>query len=256
VYCVVPSATRLSLEGLAGVDPGSALEVITAGELTAVVSRVRLQEFGSEALKRNLEDLAWVERTARAHDAVLGSMLELDSVVPLRLLTIFTDEAHLVEMLERERDHLVETLDRLRGHAEWSVKLLADPTVLQSELRQRSRELAAVGGGEAKPGTAFFARKKQQRTVREEARALAQTAAVETHDRLRQHAAAARVLPPQHPDLSRRSGEMVLNGAYLVERSRTHAFAGEAEALRERHRGVGLELELSGPWAPYNFVTA
>jgi hypothetical protein len=256
VYCVLRAGEHPSLEEVAGVDPAFGLEVATHGELSALMSRVRLEEFGAEALKRNLEDLAWVERTARAHDAVLARALEADAVVPLRLCTIFTDEAHVRDMLEREREPLLDALERLRGHAEWSVKVLVEPRELEAATRERSPELAATSAAEqASPGRAFFERKKADRGLREEARGLADTSAEEVHTRLRQEAAAATLLPPQHPELSRRSGEMVLNGAYLVHRSRMEEFAAVAGELRDRHSAMGIELEISGPWAPYNFVT-
>jgi hypothetical protein len=256
VYCVVPSGEHPSLDALAGVDPDFDVEVLTHAGLSALVSRVRLEEFGAEALKRNLEDLAWVERTARAHDAVLARALAVDALVPFRLCTIFTDEAHVRDMLEREREPLLKALERLRGHAEWSVKVLADRRKLEAAARERAPALAATSAdveGEA-PGRAFFARKKQDQALREEARAMAEAAADEVHARLRGEAAAATLLPPQHPELSRRSGEMLLNGAYLVRRSRGADFAAVARELGERHRGIGLEVESSGPWAPYNFV--
>jgi hypothetical protein len=258
VYCVVREGEHPSLEGLAGVDAGVPVEVVTHAGLGALMSRVRLDEFGAEALKRNLEDLRWVERTARAHDAVLAGALAADAVVPLRLCTIFNDEAHVRDMLERERESLLGALERLRGHAEWSVKLVADPRKLEAAARARSSAPAGTtADAEAEtPGRAFFARKKVDDALREEARAMAEAAAEEVHDRLQREAAAATLLPPQHPELSGRSGQMILNGAYLADRSRAAEFAAVARELAERHREIGLELELSGPWAPYNFVTA
>src|SRR5919201_2231532 len=125
-YCVIPAGERPPLAGLSGVDPASGVELLTHDPLSALVSSVRLEEFGAEALKRNLEDLAWLERTARAHDAVLGRALAGDAIVPMRLCTIFADEAGVRQMLDRERETLLEVLERLHGHEEWSVKLLAD----------------------------------------------------------------------------------------------------------------------------------
>jgi Gas vesicle synthesis protein GvpL/GvpF len=254
VYCVVRAGARPSLDGLEGVDPGSGVELLTHGNLSALVSGVRLGEFGAEALKRNLEDLAWVERTARAHDAVLARALAADALVPFRLCTIFTDEAHVRDMLERERASLEDALERLHAHAEWSVKLLADLRRLEEGARERSPALAAAEGEGA--GRAFFERKKLDQTARDEAHAMAESAAREVHARLEQEAAASTLLPPQHPELSRRSGQMLLNGAYLVHSSRAAEFASVARELGERHREIGIDLELSGPWAPYNFVTA
>jgi hypothetical protein len=45
---------------------------------------------------------------------------------------------------------------------------------------------------------------------------------------------------------------MVLNGAYLLRRADSGAFAALVEELGRRHADV--ELELTGPWPPYHFV--
>ena len=249
-YAVVGAGERLPL------DEQPDVEVVSQGGLSAIVSRVSLEEFGAEALKRNLEDLEWLERTARAHQAVVDRALTAtDALVPLRLCTIFTDEAHVREMLDREGEVLEEALARLRGHAEWSVKVLADPTALQRAARERSSAAAGVGA-ETSPGRAYLARRKLDRVVRDEARALAEAAVEEIHARLCEQATAATVLPPQRREVSGRAGEMLLNGAYLVPRARASEFGALVAELAAGRRELGLEVELTGPWAPYNFVVA
>jgi hypothetical protein len=47
---------------------------------------------------------------------------------------------------------------------------------------------------------------------------------------------------------------MVLNGAYLVDRASYDVFTAVARELSGQRRELGLDLEISGPWAPYNFV--
>ncbi|MBS1869304.1 MAG: GvpL/GvpF family gas vesicle protein [Actinobacteria bacterium] len=247
VYCVVPAAQVPPLDDLAGVDPGLPVGSLTAGELCAVTSRVRLAEFGEDALRRNLEDLAWVERTARAHDAVLARALSAGAVVPLRLCTIFGDADHVRAMLERERERLHDALERLRGRSEWSVKARAD-------LRRPAPAESGGAAPEQTPGRAFFARKQGDRELRERAAARATAAAQEIHDGLRAEAVDALLLPPQDPALSGRSGTTLLNGAYLVERAREPAFTAAVAQLAARHRDGGVEVDVSGPWAPYNFV--
>ena len=100
-YGVVPSAARLELEDLRGVDGAHPIEVVEQDGLAAITSAVELTDYGEEGLRRHLEDLAWVDRTARAHDAVLDRALATAAVVPLRLCTIFESEAHVRAMLER-----------------------------------------------------------------------------------------------------------------------------------------------------------
>ncbi len=253
VYCVIEAGERPPLEDLQAVDPQFAVELLTHGRLSAVVSPVSLDEFGAEALKRNLEDMSWLERTARAHQSVLERVLANETVVPMRLCTIFSDEAKVRDMLGREEEVLWGALERLRSHAEWSVKVLSDPKTVDSAARARSEALASAesAGG---AGHAYLARKKLERTLRDEAHAMLADATEEIDARLREQAAAATLLPAQSRELSGRSGDMVLNGAYLVHRDRAAAFAAVVEELRERHGELGLELELTGPWPPYNFA--
>lgn len=254
VYCIAPAGEVPSLEGLTGVDPAFEVGCLTQRDLSAVVSSVRPQEFGPEALKRNFEDLAWLERTARAHDTVLARVLVGSAVVPLRLCTIFTDEDGVRDVLRREREPLLAALRHVRGRAEWSVKLLADLSRLKAAVPEPDSVLAEAGAQAS--GRAYFARKQRERVAREDARAMIERAVEETHACLCDQAAAATTLPPQHRQLSGRSGDMVLNGAYLVERSRAATFAAVAKELDARNRELGLTLELSGPFAPYNFVDA
>jgi hypothetical protein len=254
VYCIVPAAEIPTLEGLAGVDSSFDVGCVTEGELSAVVSQVRLEEFSAEALKRSLEDLVWLERTGLAHNAVLARALTGDAVVPLRLCTIFADEEGVRDALRRESDPFLAALRHVRGHAEWSVKVLADPRAVEAAAPER--DSVGVGSGPQTAGHAFFARKKLERVAQDNVRAEIEQAAEETHARLQDRATAATRLPPQDRRVSGRPGQMVLNGAYLVERSRAAEFAELAKELDASHRDLGLAVELSGPFAPYNFVMA
>lgn len=250
VYCVVPADGVPPLDDLTGVDPRFGVGAVALGELCALASRVRLEQFGADALRRNLEDIAWVERTARAHDAVLTRALHADAVVPLRLCTIFADADQVRAMLARERVRLATGLQRLRGRVEWSVKALADRSRLEAAVRERGPAPAVA----VPSGRAFFERKQADRDLLERTRALAATVVEEIHARLSAEADAATRLPPQERTLSRHAGTMLLNGAYLVERSRGAAFSAAVSALAARHRAQGFELDVTGPWAPYSFV--
>ena len=56
----------------AAVDrPAHAPTLIRHGDLAAVVSRVPLADFGEDQLREHLADMAWLERTARAHEQAL-----------------------------------------------------------------------------------------------------------------------------------------------------------------------------------------
>lgn len=256
VYCVMGSETGRSLEGLPGVDAGFGIRAIRHAGMTALASAVPLTEFGAEPLKRNLNDLAWIERTARAHQRVLDRALREATIVPLRLCTVFDDDASVAAMLEREHDVLAGALARLAGRQEWAVKLIADPQGTRDAGRRRAeQEPATAPAGEAsQSGRAYVDRLRRDRAARSDAQRLTRAAAREIHRGLAAQAVAVRVLPKPSRELSDDGGELVLNGAYLVDAEHLVEFRAAATDLANRHRASGVRLEITGPWPPYSFV--
>lgn len=253
-YCVLRTGEP-GVDGLAGID-GGVVERVEARGLAALVSRVPLADFGAGPLRDNLNDLDWLERVARAHEAVLERVLAETTIVPLRLCTIYESEDGVREMLEREHDSLARALDTLAGRQEWGVKVLADEERLTEEARSRSAEAAALedeldartGGG------AYMLRRRLERHVRDAADALASELAEQVHAQLQDWASDAVALAPQNPELSGREGSMLMNGAYLVETERVDGLRALVSDLEERHRPLGVRIELTGPWPPYNFL--
>ncbi|HXV93567.1 MAG TPA: GvpL/GvpF family gas vesicle protein, partial [Pseudonocardia sp.] len=84
-------AGREELAGLVGVD-GAPVRALVAGGLAAAVSSVDPGRFDEEALRRGLEDLAWLEEIARAHHHVVDVLGRGQAVAPMRLATIFVDD--------------------------------------------------------------------------------------------------------------------------------------------------------------------
>jgi hypothetical protein len=249
LYCVTRDGDPLP-DNLAGVHPEHAVERVERGGLAALVSRVPLSEFGEEALRRNLNDLPWLERVARSHEAVLERALEHATIVPVRLCTIFDDEQAAARMLDEQRSELEAALDALAGRREWSVKLLVDRAAL---------EAAAGGedpGDDTAPGSGaeYMLRRREERRTRELAQRLAAELAEDVHSHLRERASDAVVNAAQNRDLSGHEGDMLLNGAYLVEDAEVERLRAAVAELQDRHRALGARLVLSGPFPPYNFV--
>jgi hypothetical protein len=142
----------------------------------------------------------------------------------------------------------------VQGRAEWAVKIILDP----ARAGATGTEPGAPPAGETGPssGRDYLARKRHERTTREDLLAQIDAAVRDAHEQLRRHARASALLRPQNTELSGRRGRMVHNGAYLVDAGQADDFAAAARELAEAQRSRGLELEVTGPWAPYNFVTA
>ncbi|MEU5725707.1 GvpL/GvpF family gas vesicle protein [Micromonospora sp. NPDC047738] len=242
LHGVVAEADPATLAGLTGIA-GTPVRTLAAAGLLAVVSDAPLAEYGEEALRRNLEDLAWLERAARSHHAVVDALSRAGAVVPARLATVYHDDQRAARALVERRDELTSTLARLTGREEWGVKGYVVPGATP-----RAEE--PVGGGGA--GAAYLRRRKAQLSAREEGRRVAAEAAATVHTALAGYAVAARRHAPQDRRLSGAATAMVLNGAYLIDRDGLAAFSALIGALADRHPEI--RLELTGPWPPYSFV--
>jgi Gas vesicle synthesis protein GvpL/GvpF len=254
-YCVATAGEPLP-EGLSGVHADGEVHRLEHAGLVALASQVPLAEFGEESLRRNLNDLEWLERVARAHEAVLERTLETATIVPLRLCTIFEDEDGVRRMLDDQRGAFTAALDLLAGRQEWGVKLLVERETLEAAAREQLGEEGSSAEEHDSPtaGGAYLQRRRLERRVREEADRLAVAVAEEVHARLQDWASDAVLNPPQNRDLSGHEGEMLLNGAYLVETPKVERLRALVAELEDRHRALGVRLEMTGPWPPYNFV--
>ncbi|NMH96204.1 GvpL/GvpF family gas vesicle protein [Pseudonocardia sp. K10HN5] len=239
VYAVTDAGRSGELAAVPGVT-GAPVRRITADGLTAVVSTVDGTEFGEEALRRNLEDLTWLEQVARAHHGVVGAVARQGPAAPLRLATVYFGDDNVRALLGEHRARFAAALDRIRGRAEWGVKAYGRPQADEPTV-------TAPGAG---PGTNYLMRRRAERDRAARSLQAARDQAGRVHERLAGLAVASRVYPPQDPRLSGRRDEMVLNAAYLVP-------GGDGDAVRglvDSCDAPALRLELTGPWAPYSFA--
>jgi hypothetical protein len=97
-------------------------------------------------------------------------------------------------------------------------------------------------------------RKRTERERRVRASDAAEEAASSIHERLCTVADDAQVIALQRPEASGHSGEMILNGVYLVADDTLESFLEEVRALQAEFGSEGVELAPTGPWPAYNFV--
>ncbi|MGK8501001.1 GvpL/GvpF family gas vesicle protein [Nocardia asiatica] len=238
------SAELGELTGVAG-EP---VRSVVSDDLTAVVGSVPLEVFGEQPLRRHLEDLDWLEGTARAHDAVVSALVRHGPTVPLRLATVFLDDDRVRDLLEQRRADFAEALALVSGRTEWGVKAYGDRAALTAAVA----EARAAEGSAKGTGAAYLARRRAQLSAQETVERDAAERAEAIHTRLVHHAAAGRRQALTDPALSGRRDWLVLNGTYLVDDDRADDFAATVTALGAEFPGI--RLELTGPWPPYSFA--
>ncbi|GAA3242766.1 GvpL/GvpF family gas vesicle protein [Nonomuraea helvata] len=264
VYAVARSAVECPCEGVAPV------RTIAGAGLVAYVSTVPLGEFGEGPLRRSLEDLDWLAVTARAHHRVVEAVAAATPTAPVRLVTVYADDAQVRDLLERRRDDFLEVLSHVTGRREWGVKAYVSPSASSSspaigdghrgtgsgDPRAGDGDPRAgdgdprAGDGVRKPGTAYLQRRQASLRGRERLRRQIAGRAEHIHAALSSLAVASCRHRAQDPQLSGRNEAMLLNGAYLVDEGRDEEFAATVGSLG----GDGVEVRLTGPWAPYSFT--
>lgn len=258
VYAIAEHADQTGLGDVAGVGAGPVHTVEAAG-LTAVTQTVPLGEFGEAALRRNLEDLDWLEGVARAHHAVIGAVARQGPLVPMRLATVYRTEASLKGMLEEHGSEFREALRRIGTRKEWGVKIYATPESGQGGAqRERAAGRAAARPGSQARGTgagagaAYLRRRRDELSAAKETRRSAMASTRAVHDQLSRLAGQARLHPPQAPQLTGSKEPMLLNAAYLLDDAEVERFRAAVAALAKEHPGI--RLQMNGPWPPYSFT--
>jgi hypothetical protein len=235
VYGVVSASTQPDGTGI-GARP---VELVAEGDVGALASSVPAGEFGEAALRERLEDRAWLERTAREHEEALERALAATAVIPFRLCTVYESRDGLREFLSAHGPALASLLRRLDGRVELGVKAYFAE--------------APAATAEPQSGREYLLRRQREREAAEEAARFKVECARASHERLAAAAEEARANPPQPPELSGRTDEMLLNGAYLVRRDDRRLTDAVAE-LESLYGPRGVTYEITGPWPPYNFV--
>ena len=248
LYAVTDADAEFAAGDLTGVS-GERVRPVQAAEFTAIVSDVAEPEFGEAALRRNLEDLHWLEKTAREHHGVIEALASRGPVVPMRLATVYDSDAGLASTLEERAADLQRALSRVRACREWGVRgYVTEPAAGDTG----PGEGGPADGQAAGPGAAYLQRRRTQLNARENLRREAMSSAQAIYAELSHHSAAARMYPPQSPELSGQAASMVLNAAYLVTDDGTREFKAAITALTDRYRS--LQLVVTGPWPAYSFV--
>jgi hypothetical protein len=249
VYCLIAAdrrpAMRRRFTRLPGMGPLRLLDV--GRDLWLVVATAPLDRYGEATINRKLSDLDWVSRAAVAHEAVVESFIDQRAVLPMKLFTIFISDDRALDEVRGDRRRVDAMVKRVANHVEWGVRVtLLHPGAKPAPSRRASSLKAAP------TGVSYLSRKKAQRDAAVELAEQARETVAELYDRL---AARSRLAKRRMASqLPAQGGPLLLDGAFLVPRSRAAAFRALVTREARRLGGVGYQITVSGPWPPYTFV--
>ncbi|MFJ3502730.1 GvpL/GvpF family gas vesicle protein [Streptomyces sp. NPDC090135] len=229
----------------AGSPPTDPIRTTAPAPVAFVVSRVASDEFDERTLKARFEDLEWLEGVARAHHEVVQTVARHDTVLPLRLATVYQNDDRARGALAAQHHVFAERIALLRDRSEFGVKLYISPTG-PSEPREDT------AGASLGPGKAYLRSRRAQHSAQQVRYRHAQEAA-DRVEALASRFSTHRVRHPAQRGALAGPEENVLNDAYLVPHDRAEEFRTALTAAVEGLNGV--RVEVTGPWAPYSFAT-
>jgi hypothetical protein len=239
IYCIVDWEEGGPAANFGNIGIGeNAVFTIAHKDIAAVVSSIPFKQMES-----NLNDIM-------AHQRVVEAAREARTVLPVRFGVILKNDEGIKKLLASSYKDYSSKLATLRGKDEIGIKVLLNKTSLRKieamaeqteEIRKIKQEISA-----AKPGTSYFMKLRLQDAMKNETLLRIDRMVGEINNALAQSADDRRLLKSD-------VGEIVLNAAYLVDKSKTRAFDAKVKELRERYEREGMTIHRSGPWAPYSF---
>ena len=240
IYCVAraqPFERDSSPFATPGIGGQEQVRILTYDDLAAVVSDSPQDQY--DISRENL----------LAHQRVLIQALTRSDVLPVSFGTVAASDQEVQEkLLEREADDLHRSLEHVRGRIELDLKVLWNEERLFSEIVAENEDIRALRdrlAGQAPDATHYERIQLGERVAAAlERKSAAEAAAL--LDALEPLAVETRV--------NKNLGDMMLlNAAFLVDRSQEQAFDTRVQSLGEAQAGR-LIFQYVGPLPPYNFV--
>jgi hypothetical protein len=243
LYCVV-QADAIPAPPSGGLPEAGAPRALSiGGSLYAIAATVSDKAYAQDVIDAKLRDVDWVSQAAIGHEALIEAvMASAPTVLPMKLLTLFSSDERLAKDLKARRKPLERAAARVAGCREYGLRVVA---------MGAPADTPGEPGDRPSSGLAFLERKKQVRDVARDRASARLDFAREAYTAL---AAAARDAV-QRPVVADEAERPLLDAAFLVAPENTAAFARASEDLAARAAQAHCVFTLTGPWPAYHFVT-
>lgn len=260
LYCIRGENDSSSFS-LKGIDNMNEVYVIPYKELEAIVSRILLDEFDSEEIKRKAqENLDWIKEKIVIHEKVVEEAMKRNgkvmSVIPMKFGTIFAGEKSLTKTLDEHYEQFKTALNKLEDKEEWGVKMyLTGKGQIEETIKAESEIIKEIEWKIAglPEGIAYFHESELKEALSNEVVKKINKIKKNIYEELKLNAEDAIECKILEKEITGRLESMILNASYLIKTEMVEEFIQSAERKNKELNPQGFSLEYSGPWPPYYF---
>jgi hypothetical protein len=236
VYCIIEADEPRSFGPIGIGARADEVYTISYGRLSAVVSDTPVVVYDP------------TRENALTHEHVIETVMREFTVLPMSFGAIFRTADDVVEFMKDTADALLDVLAKMKDKIEFGLKVNWDPDTVLKQVEAENEDIRRLKEEilSNRQTSTYFARMQLGRLVERAMSDAADAYVREIYDHLRDCAVASRHNKP--------IGEkMILNAAFLVERSRAEQFDAKVGEIAQKYEGR-LRFQYTGPWPPYNFV--
>ncbi len=235
VYCIIRSDRQREF-GSIGIGGSQRVYTVAYQDLAAVVSDTPIVIY--DPTRDNV----------LAHEFVNETVMREHTVIPMSFGTVFRSEDDVSELLRSTYQAFSDVLDKMKDKIEFGLKVLWDREKVIANIELENDEIRRLRDEISRHTTSstYFARMQLGRLIESALEEQGARYVADIHDALKPAAVASRSNKPI-------GDKMILNAAFLVERSQEIAFDDIVKDVSRKYEDL-LTFKYSGPWPPYNFV--
>ena len=230
------NAGRLTslLSGIKGMS-GASLEEVCLDDITVVTSDV------------NKADIVVSKSTALDFARVIETLSQQYTLLPMRFGSVMESAGAIKKMVERNRAEIVQNLRNVEGRYEFGLKIFCDSEKLMAELKEKAGNTITLHAPE--PNVSVFRdyvnRKLSEHRLEEMLVHYVDAIIAEITGTLTGLNAVQKIKKMVSP-------AMIIDAVFLIEASLKDELVSSIAGLQEKY--PSLNLMMTGPWPPYNFV--
>jgi hypothetical protein len=248
---------------IVGIDKRHKVYPVVRGDICVMVSEVDIDQFQNQVnnliaeLTKNAGDVpSGTGEILQAHEEVIVALMQDTTVVPLKFGTILKDEKSVLKMLQDQEEQFKSLLIKFAGKVEWGLKAYVDKQAYVKYIMKNEQKFIDLGHKLEKlpRGSAYLLGRRIEEEVDKYVTNQFSEVTEEIFQELEKDASEAKLNDILSQKVTGKKKEMILNAAYLVERNKVDHLFQRGTSFMKKYEFMGLELEFSGPWPPYNFT--